>query len=281
MLQRKEYPSRLTEPQWKLIKDFLPPPRRGGRPRKTDLRLIVEAIFYLTRCGCAWRYLPSEFPPWRTVYEYFRGWEAAGVWRQILAALGQQARVAAGRNPLPSAYIIDSQSARAHFGEQRGWDGYKKVRGRKRHVLVDVLGTIIATKVTAADQADQKPGVQMIVEKESFIKQRGMSAIFADGGYRAHFECQMFARFGVWPTILKAKTSRVKSEDPAYKGAKVKLLTQCNLGPKRWIVERTFAWFNHYRRLSRDYERLTTLSEAIMQIAMIQILMIRLGKLAV
>lgn len=278
MLQRKEYPSDLTEPEWELIKDFLPAPRRGGRPRKINLRSVLSAIFYLNRCGCSWRHLPHDFPNWRTVYEYFRRWEITGVWEQILAALAREARVLAGRDPLPSAYIIDSQSTRAHFGQERGWDGYKKVRGRKRHILVDILGTIIATKVTAADQADQKPGVEMILKKENFIKQRGMSAIFADGGYRAYFEAQIFALFRIWPTILKAKKDKVKSDDPAYKGAKVNVVTNSNLGPKRWIVERTFAWLNHYRRLARDYEKLITHSEAMIQVAMIQILLKRLGK---
>lgn len=222
------------------------------------MRSVINVIFYLNRCGCSWRHLPHEFPNWRTVYEYFRRWEITGVWEQILAALAREARLQAGRNPLPSAYIIDSQSAIAHFGEQRGWDRYKKVRGRKRHTLVDMLGTIIATKVTAADVADQKPGIEMILEKEKFIRQRGMGAIFADGGYRSYFETQIFGMFRVWPTILKAKTAKVKSEDPAYKGAKINVVIQGNLGPKRWIVERTFAWLNHYRRLARDYEKLTT-----------------------
>jgi putative transposase len=276
VLQRKEYPSDLTEQQWEIIKDLLPKPRRGGRPRTTDVREVINAIFYLNRSGCAWRYLPREFPKWQTVYDYFSRWKAQGLWENICAHLAKLARVKIGREETPSVVIIDSQSAKAHFGEHRGYDGFKKVRGRKRHILVDTLGILHGVKVGPANLADDKPGMDVIWKKQELLEKRGLKAVYADGGYRTWFECQVFGTFKTWPTIIKGKKVKQAHPNPTWKGSKVNVITHQNLTPKRWIVERTIAWFNHYRRLTRDYERKTCNSETMLYLAMTQILLRKL-----
>src|SRR5436305_7435690 len=154
-MSRKAYPSDLTDEQWPLVEVRVPPARPGGRPRKTDMREVVNAILYLTREGCSWRALPHDFPPWKTVYNYFEAWSADGTWDTMLEALRPQARLKAGRQPTPSACCIDSQSANsACGGEAIGTDGGKRVKGRKRHIVTDTLGLLLAVVVTAAHAGD-------------------------------------------------------------------------------------------------------------------------------
>src|SRR5919199_1168863 len=154
-MQRKRYPSDLTDAQWALLEPWIPPPRPGGRPRKTNMREVVNAICYLTREGCRWRALPHDFPPWKTVYNYFEAWQRDGTWNQFLTALRRRVRRAAGRDPDPRGACIDSQSVKtASGGEQVGTDGGKKVRGRKRPIAVDTLGLLLAVVVTAAHVED-------------------------------------------------------------------------------------------------------------------------------
>lgn len=276
MLQRKEYPSDLTEQQWEFIRDLLPKPRQGGRPRTIDVRAVVNAILYLNRSGCAWRYLPKDFPKWPTVYDYFSRWKSGGVWEKICAHLARLVRLQAGREETPSVVIIDSQSSKAHFGEKRGYDGFKKIRGRKRHILVDTLGILHGVKVTPANVGDSKPGIELILEKKSLLDERGLQTIYADGGYKSSFEYRLFSIFGKWPTIIKGKVTKKVSPLPQSKYAKIKVVVGTNLAPKRWIVERTIAWFNHFRRLARDFEKTTSNSEAMIYLAMTQILLRRL-----
>src|SRR4051812_37740501 len=156
-MQRKRYPSDLTAPQWSLLEPWIPPARPGGRPRQTDMREVVNAIFYLTREGCTWRALPHDFPPWKTVYNYFEAWRDDGTWDGFLTALRRRVRRAAGRDPDPRVACIDSQSVKtAGGGEEVGTDGGKKVRGRKRHIAVDTLGLLLAVVVTAANVDDAR-----------------------------------------------------------------------------------------------------------------------------
>src|ERR1700761_3937885 len=164
-MQRKRYPSDLTDPQWAFLEPWIPPPRPGGRPRKTDMRDVVNAIFYLTHEGCTWRALPHDFPPWKTVYNYFDAWKRDGTWDRIRDILRLRLRRAAGRPLSPRVACIDSQSVKtAYGGHEVGTDGGKKVRGRKRHIVVDTLGLLLAVVVTAANVDDAKAAQRLFAQ---------------------------------------------------------------------------------------------------------------------
>jgi putative transposase len=240
------------------------------------VREVINAIFYLNRSGCAWRYLPKGFPKWRTVYEYFKTWSELGLWEELCARLARQARVKAGRTETPSVVIVDSQSSKAHFGEERGYDGYKKVRGRKRHIMVDTLGILHGVKVSAANVGDSRDGAEVIIRKKNLLNEKGLAAVYADGGYRSPFDLEIFRHFKTWPTIVKGAVTTIKSPRAKDQGSKRKVITGSNLAPQRWVVERTIAWFNHYRRLARDFERKTSISEGMIYLAMTQMLLKRL-----
>lgn len=265
--KRRSYPSDLTDQQWKLIKDLIPIARSGGRRRETNIREVINAIYYLVRSGCPWRHLPHDFPHWRTVYDYFYKWKAQGVWQRLHDKLAQSVRIYEKRESEPSELIADSQSVKAHFGEFRSYDGFKKVRGRKRHIIVDTLGLIQGLRVHSATSQDRTEGAELL---RRYPHQRPVKAIYADRAYNGYFSEFSLERFGVKPTLMisiQGKKIREKRYEP---------LVKSNLTPKRWIVERTFAWFNHYRRLSRDYERKAANSEAMIYICMIQLMLRRL-----
>jgi len=245
------YLSDLTEHQWEIIKDMIPKARSGGRRRTTCMRSVLSAIFYVNRTGIPWRYLPRSFPPWKTVYDYFNRWRKMRVWQKINDDLVRWVRLASGRQEYPSCLIIDSQTAKAHYGGQRGWDGFKKMRGRKRQVLVDTLGLIHGIDVHAANEADTKAGFKVVDE---FEPKRKVDLFLADKGYRGTFADRVFLKLNLWVQLTGAKEGD-------------------NLKPKRWIVERTFAWFNHYRRLSRDYERTPENSKSMIYVTMIQLML--------
>ena len=257
------YPSNLTDEQWRIVKKLLPPAKKRGR-KPIDRRRVVDAVLYWNRTGCQWRYLPAEFPHWNTVYGIFRRWRIDGTWMAIHDRLRELVRTAAGKKPTPTAAIIDSQSIRtAEGGENRGFDGGKKITGRKRHIAVDTLGLLLVAVVHAADFQDYEGGhfvLQGIREKYKRLK-----VVFADSAYGkcglpewAKQTCRVILQ-----TVLR----------PVHAKGFVIL-------PKRWVVERTFAWMNRHRRLSKDYERLTENSEAVMYIAMIDLMSKRLAKAA-
>lgn len=253
----RKYPSDLTEAQWECIQDFIPKARTGGRPRTTDMRSVVNAVFYLNQSGCAWRYLPKEYPPWKTVYDYFVNWKRQGVWRKIHESLAKKTRISAGKAETPSTLIIDSQSVRAAQGESRGWDGFKKVRGRKRHIAVDTLGIFWGLKVHAAPIKDARGASEVLktYPKDTLLPKR----VLGDAAYgKTPFDVWLFYNWGYWPQT--SKPARIES----------------NLKPTRWIVERSFAWLNGYRRHSRDYERKTDTSEALLYISQTQLLLKRI-----
>lgn len=264
-MKRKPYPSDVTDQQWALLEPLLPRIRRRprpGRPREVDLREVVNALFYHAREGCTWRALPHDFPPWKTVYNYFQGWDADGTWQKVLDVLRPLARVQAGRALTPSAAALDSQSVKTALGgKERGTDGGKKVKGRKRHILVDSLGLLIAVVVTAANVDDARAA------QDIFAQVRGrdfprLQVVFADAKYH-NYELYDWLRRHRRPYRLEI-VSRPKGE------------TTFQPLPVRWVVERTYAWEGRYRCLSKDYEHTPQSSAAMVRIVAVHHLLQRL-----
>jgi putative transposase len=252
-MNRNPYPSDLTDAQWGLLEPWIPPPRPGGRPRKTDMREVVNAIFYLTREGCTWRALPHDFPPWKTVYNYFEAWKRDGTWDRFLTALRMRLRRGAGRDPEPRVACIDSQSAKtAGGGEEVGTDGGKKVRGRKRHLVVDALGLLLAVAVTAANVDDARAAQQLFAQMPGKDYPR-LEVVQADNKYHNH-------ELNRWLRVHHRSYWIMVVSRPVGERRFVPLKS-------RWVVERTFAWLGRYRRLSKDYEHSPESSEAVIKIA--------------
>jgi putative transposase len=252
-MSRKPYPSDVTDAQWAVLEPLVPAVRPGGRPRKHDMRAVLNALFYLAREGCSWRALPHDFPPWRTAYNYFRDWQADGTWPALLECLRRQARHAAGRDPDPSAACIDSQSVKtAHGGAAVGYDGGKKVKGRKRHIATDTLGFVLAVVVTAAnvDDGAAAPQVFDLMPTAEFPRLR---VVLADGKYHNH-------RLYAWLREHRRRYAPEVVSRPAGAAGFTPLR-------KRWVVERTLGWLGRYRRLGRDHERLTETSAAMVQLS--------------
>src|SRR5215470_12959516 len=201
-MKRKHYPSDLTDAQWAVLEPWIPPARPGGRPRKTNMREVVNAIFYFNREGCSWRGLPHDFPPWKTVYNYFEAWKRDGTWDQVLTALRLRVRKQAGRDPEPRVACIDSQSVKtAQGGAEVGTDGGKKVRGRKRHLVVDTLGLLLAVVVTAANVDDARAAQEVFAQMPGADFPR-LEVVQADTKYHNH-ELQRWLRvhhrpYAIW-----------------------------------------------------------------------------------
>jgi transposase len=263
--RQQRYLSDTTDPEWALIEPLLPPPActqaSGGRPEAHPRREVVDAIRYLVHNGCVWRALPADFPPWPTVYGWFARWAADGTLDRVHDRLREQVRLAAGRHPQPSAAIIDSQSIRAADTVPRrcrGFDAAKKVNGRKRHLAVDTLGLLLVVLVTAASLQD-RDGARPLLWRLRCAHRR-VRLIWADAAYAG--------KLVAWAATLGMRVDIVRR----------RLAHAFQLLPRRWVVERTFAWIAGHRRMVRDYERLAAHHQALVQWAMITVMTRRLAR---
>jgi transposase len=259
----------MSDSQWALVASLLPPPGntagKGGRPEKHPRRVVLDAIFYVARGGIAWRQMPSDFPPAMTIYDIFRRWAKTGVWQHVHDALRDLVRLHAGRDPLPTAAIIDSQTVRGADTvptASAGYDAGKKTKGRKRHIATDTLGLLLTVVVTAASLQDRDGAHRLLLDLRARFST--ISHVWADGGYAG--------RLLTWAkTVLSLTVEVVKHTDK---------ITGFAVLPRRWVIERTFGWITKHRRCVRDYETLPDHHEAMVYIAMIMTMSRRLARTA-
>ena len=259
-MKHQTYPTDLTDRQWDCIKGLIPAAKPGGRPRSLEMRQVINAILYVVVRGCQWRMLPKEYPQWKRVYDYFRTWRDDGSWQRIHATLRAAVRRKAGRHKHPTAGCLDRQSVKStHIPGLRGYDTGKNVNGRKRHILVDTLGLLLAVVVTRAALSDPAGARLVLAQLGGACKK--LRRIWVDGTYRGKLMDWVVAHctFILQP-VLRSDTR---------KGFLVL--------PRRWVVERTFAWLTQCRRLRKEYEVLPASSEAMIYLAMTRLMLRRLA----
>ena len=261
-----QYPTDLSDAQWHLLRPLLPPIRWqvGGPDRPpVDRRQVINGLLYLTKTGCQWALLAKTFGCWQTVYGYFNRWSRTGVWHDLLQVLTRHERRRQGRHLAPSAGCVDTQSVKtATHGKTKGYDAAKRISGRKRHLLVDTLGLIIDVQVTPAD-VDDRIGLKRLLNTYFATGAKRLRKLWVDSGYRGQ-------PIKTWVAGLKHSYKINLEVAP-------KMKTRFKVMPRRWVVERTFAWLLNFRRHTKNYERLTRNSEALIQIAMMHLLLKRIA----
>jgi putative transposase len=265
------YPTDLTEAEWAILAPLLPPAQPGGRPRQQNMRAVVNAMLYVLRGGIPWRLLPHDLPKWKTVYDYFWKWRRAGTWEEINCTLRERVRVAAGRQAQPTAAILDRQTVKTtQPGGPRGYDGGKKLSGRKRHLLVDTLGSLLKVFVQEADLRDPAAAPALLAWAGQHLPT--LHHLWVDMAYRGEF-VHWIKQHMKWSIAVVQRPSRWRWYPP---GVEPVVLPAFTVLPRRWVVERTFGWLGWNRRLSKDYERVPETSAAWIYAGMSRLLLRRL-----